>query len=312
MILANIQSTSAPILSNRLDELLDKFVGDLDIKQNSRNLYRRTLDIYFNWISDKGYSLSDVTRTELLQYKEHLLATRKSSLTTGSYITSLRRFYEWAEANKYYPNISRGVKTPKRLQEFKKMPLLPSQVTELLNYFSKKNLRDYAIISLLVRTGLRTIELTRADIGDITFKGSQRVLMVQGKGRDEKDNYVILTDKAYKVISDYLVTRVNAINTEPLFISYSNNNKGERLDTRTISYIAKEGLKAIGLNNKLFTAHSLRHTAIVNSRRGGATLEQAQTFARHSNPATTQIYDKIFRDEDRLKNSAELLLDNIY
>jgi len=312
MHLSTITDVTTPIVSKRLDELLDKFISDLDIKQNSKNLYRRTLDIYFNWISNNGYLLSDVTRTEILQYKEYLLTSRKSSLTTGSYITSLRRFYEWTEANKYYPNISRGVKTPKRLQEFKKMPLLPSQVTELLNYFSKKNLRDYAIISLLVRTGLRTIELTRADIGDITFKGSQRVLMVQGKGRDEKDNYVILTDKAYKVISDYLVTRVNAINTEPLFISYSNNNKGERLDTRTISYIAKEGLKAIGLNNKLFTAHSLRHTAIVNSRRGGATLEQAQTFARHSNPATTQIYDKIFRDEDRLKNSAELLLDNIY
>ena len=47
--------------------------------------------------------------------------------------------------------------------------------------------RDYAIFNLLVRTGLRTIELERADIGDIRAQGAQAVLYVQGKWRAEKD-----------------------------------------------------------------------------------------------------------------------------
>jgi site-specific recombinase XerC len=37
-------------------------------------------------------------------------------------ITSVRRFYEWTEANKYYPNVAKGIKTPKRKQQFKKQP----------------------------------------------------------------------------------------------------------------------------------------------------------------------------------------------
>ena len=187
-----------------------------------------------------------------------------SSLTVGSYITSVRRFYEWTEANKFYPNIAKGIKSPKRKQQFKKQPLLPSQATALLNYYEGKVLRDYAIINLLLRTGLRTIEVMRAKVEDITYKGSQRVLLVQGKGRDEKDDFVLLTDKAYQPIADYLATRGNINPSEPLFISTSNNSPGDSLTTRSISYIAKEGLKAIGLNERAFTAHSLRHTTAVN------------------------------------------------
>jgi integrase/recombinase XerC/integrase/recombinase XerD len=235
-----------------------------------------------------------------------------SSLSVGSYITSVRRFYEWAEANKYYPNVAKGIKTPKRKQQFKKQPLLPEQATALLSYYQDKSLRDYAIINLLLRTGLRTIEVIRANIEDITFKGAKRVLLIHGKGRDEKDNFVILTDKAYQPIAEYLSKRENLVNTEPLFISTSNNSKGERLSTRTVSQIAKEGLKAIGLNEKSFTAHSLRHTTAVNILRAGGSLETAQFTLRHSNPATTQIYTATLNEERRLQNSGEFLIDNLF
>jgi integrase/recombinase XerC/integrase/recombinase XerD len=234
-----------------------------------------------------------------------------SSLTVGSYITSVRRFYEWTEANKYYPNVAKGVKTPKRKQQFKKQPLLPAQATALLNFYQDKALRDYAIISLLLRTGLRTIEVIRASVEDITFKGSQRVLLIQGKGRDEKDNFVVLTDKTYQPIADYLATR-SSIASGPLFTSTSNNSKGDRLTTRSISYIAKEGLKAIGLDERSFTAHSLRHTTAVNILRAGGSLETAQFTLRHSNPATTQIYTATLEEERRLQNSGEALIDSLY
>ena len=235
-----------------------------------------------------------------------------SSLTVGSYITSVRRFYEWTEANKFYPNVAKGIKSPKRKQQFKKQPLLPAQATDLLNYYENKDSRDYSIINLLLRTGLRTIEVIRANVEDVTFKGSQRVLLVQGKGRDEKDNFVVLTDKTYKSLEIYLKQRGKVNNTDPLFISTSNNNKGERLTTRTISYIAKEGLKAIGLDERSFTAHSLRHTTAVNILRAGGSLETAQFTLRHSNPATTQIYTSTLNEERRLQNSGESLIDNLY
>jgi len=296
----------------RVEELVDNFIASQDVKQSSKLLYRRTLKQYFNWVDKKGYLLSEIARPQLLEYKEELLRSGMSSLTVGSYITSVRRFYEWTEANKYYPNVAKGIKAPKRRQQFKKQPLLPSQATALLSYYQDKALRDYAIINLLLRTGLRTVEATRATVADITFKGSQRVLLVQGKGRDEKDNFVLLTDKAYQPIATYLATRTNLNDSEPLFTSTSNNSKGETLTTRTISYIAKEGLKAIGLDERSFTAHSLRHTTAVNILRAGGSLETAQFTLRHSNPATTQIYTATLEEERRLQNSGEALIDSLY
>lgn len=300
------------IEATRIEELVDRFIEAQDVKPTSKKLYRRTLKQFFNWIDNKGYQLSEIARPQLLEYKQDLLDSNKSSLTVGSYITSVRRFYEWTEANKFYPNIAKGIKTPRRKQQFKKQPLLPAQATALLNYYQTKAKRDYSIINLLLRTGLRTIEIIRANVEDITFKGSQRVLLVQGKGRDERDNFVLLTDKTYQPLKEYLETRGDHNSSDPLFISTSNNSRGERLSTRTISYIAKEGLKAIGLDESSFTAHSLRHTTAVNILRGGGSLEQAQMTLRHSNPATTQIYTATLNEERRLKSSGEALIDNLY
>jgi integrase/recombinase XerC/integrase/recombinase XerD len=295
----------------RIEELVDSFISSQDVKQSSKLLYRRTLKQYFNWVESKTYYLSEISRAQLIEYKEELLSSGMSSLTVGSYITSVRRFYEWTEANKYYPNVAKGIKSPKRKQQFKKQPLLPEQATALLSYYQDKALRDFAIVNLLLRTGLRTIEVIRANVEDIVFKGSQRVLLVHGKGRDERDNFVLLTEKTYQPIAQYLALRGNLSGTDPLFSSISNNSKGERLSTRTISYIAKEGLKAIGLDEKSFTAHSLRHTTAVNILRAGGSLETAQFTLRHSNPATTQIYTATLTEERRLQNSGEALIDSL-
>ena len=313
--LVKVNNSVATVSTQKIDELVDSFLLAQDVKQSSKLLYGRTLKQYFNWVHEKGYLLSEIARPQLIEFKEDLLSKGLSSLTVGSYITAVRRFYEWLEANKYYPNVAKAIKSPKRKQQFKKQPLLPSQATELLNHFhatASSSLRDFAIINLLLRTGLRTVEVVRASVEDLTYKGSQRVLLIQGKGRDEKDNFVILTDKTYQPIAEYLATRGKVNGSEPLFTSTSNNNSGERLSTRTISFIAKEGLKAIGLDEKAFTAHSLRHTTAVNILRAGGSLETAQFTLRHSNPATTMIYTATLNEERRLQNSGEALLDSLY
>jgi len=296
-----------------MDELVNSFIEAQDVKETSKGLYKRTLRQFFKWVDRVGYKVADLARPHVLEYKAELLASGMSSLTVGSYITSVKRFYEWAEANKYYPNIAKGIRSPKRRQQFKKQPLLPAQATALLDHFEKRGaLRDYALVNLLLRTGLRTIEASRANVGDITYIGPQRVLLVHGKGRDERDNFVLLTDKAYQPLADYLASRGKVNPSEPLFISTSNNSNGERLSTRTISQTAKAGLQAIGLNERSFTAHSLRHTTAVNILRAGGSLEMAQHTLRHSNPATTQIYTASLDQERRLQNSGEALLDALY
>lgn len=289
------------------------FALSQDVKPSSRALYSRTLNTFFEWVETSGRTISQLTVMDLIAYKEELLAGGKSSLTVASYINSLRRFYDWTEANKIYPNIGKGIHAPKRKQAFRKQPLTVAQVGELLSHErGTQSARDYAIVNLMVRTGLRCVEVVRANVGDITYKGGQRVLLVQGKGRDEKDNFVILTDAAYSPIREYLNTRTGIDENAPLFASESRNNDGGRMTTRAVSGIAKQGLKSVGLDNKVFTAHSLRHTAAVNILRAGGSLEMAQYTLRHSNPATTQIYTATLREEQRLNNGGETLLDNLY
>jgi integrase/recombinase XerD len=331
MNIINVGSITAP---PPIEELINYFLSGKDVNQSSKDLYKRTLKQFFNWVNKKNYLLSDLTRAELIQYKTDLLLSGKSGLSVGSYITSVRLFYEWLEANKYYPNIAKGVKAPIRKQQFRKQPLTLTQQKELLNYYISKNvdisvldvltkktniehiknqaqLRDYALINLLLRTGLRTIEVIRANIEDIIFKGEQRIILIHGKGRAEKDNFVKLKDKTYLPIKEYLESRPKALTKEPLFTSLSNNSYGKRITTRTIRDITNEGLQAIGIKQRCFTAHSLRHTTAVNILRGGGKLEDAQDTLRHSNPATTQIYTATLKEERRLQRSGEDIIDEM-
>ena len=309
-----ISTTSLQSISHITDwrTILAIFISGQDVKESSRNLYTRTLTQYFLWIESTGRSLDHLTREDILEYKDSLLSGGLSALTISSYLVIVRKFYEWAESMKYYPNIAKGIKTPRRKQAFKKQHLTDNKSVELLQHFQDMSLRDYAIVNLMLRTGLRTIEITRADVGDITYKGDRRVLLIWGKGHTEKDDFVVLTDKAYEPIKAYLATRKGAKAGEPLFTSTSRQNKGERLTTRTISSICKEGLKAIGLDGKEYTAHSLRHTTAVAILKHGGAITDVQEVLRHTSPATSQIYTESVKEELRLERAPESVLDSAF
>ena len=302
---------TAPVVNKNVSivEAVEAFLSECDIRANSKNVYRRGLLNFFRWVKQTERVISELTRADILAFKETLLQTH-SNLTIAGYMVALRRFYEWAEGNKLYPNIARGVKSPKRQNAYLKEHLRENQIIQLLQHF-ENNPRDYAIVNLLLRTGLRTIEVVRANIEDVTYKGGQRILKVWGKGRDERDNFVVLTDKAYLPIKAYLDTRGSTTLKEPLFISTSNRNLYGRLTTRTISKICKEGFRAIGIDGKEYTAHSLRHTTAVMLLKHG-TLSDVQSVLRHASPATSQIYTKSIEEELRLQNPSEMKLDTAF
>ena len=291
-------------------EVVATFIAAQDVSESSRKLYTRTLSQYFVWMEREQKDVKELTRKDVLEYKDYLQEESLSSLTISSYITAVRKCYEWAEGEKLYPNIAKGIKTPRRIQAFKKQHLTDAKSKELLDYFQNQSLRDYAIVNLILRTGLRTIEVVRANIEDITFKGERRVLKVWGKGHLEKDDFVVLSDKAYLPIKNYLaIARKGAKSGEPLFSSTSHQNYGERLTTKTISSLCKDGLKAIGLEGKEFTAHSLRHTTAVAILKHGGQLTDVQSVLRHTSPVTSQIYTESVKEELRLQNAPEMILD---
>ncbi|MDO5496726.1 MAG: tyrosine-type recombinase/integrase [Alistipes sp.] len=292
-----------------INRAIETFLAECDIRASSKSAYRRWLRYFFRWVEGTGRVISELTRADIIGFKSTLLETH-SNLSVAGYLVALRRFYEWCEGNKLYPNIARGIKSPKRKNANLKEHLRENQIHDLLNHF-EGNVRDYAIINLLLRTGLRTIEVVRANVEDITFKGGQRILKVWGKGRDERDAFVVLTDKTYAPIKAYLDTRGNTTLKEPLFTSVSNRNLQGRLSTRTISKICKEGLCAIGLDAHEYTAHSLRHTTAVMLLKNGS-LADVQSVLRHASPATSQIYTKSIEEELRLQNPSEMKLDGIF
>lgn len=303
---------------------VDTFVKSYRLAPTSRELYRRTLLAFFSWVEETGRIIAELTAPDVVAYLDGLVMAGKSSLTVASYTNSIKSFYKWTEANRIYPNIAGTIRAPRRKKEFRKKPLTIPEVGKLLQYEQGQSLRDYAMINLMLRTGLRCIEVARANISDITIMGGCRVLMIQGKGREDKADFVKLHDAAYFPIRAYLDTRKGAPVNAPLFAGVSNHkgNAGrhagddsynpQRLTTRSISRIAKGGLKNIGLNEHYYTAHSLRHTAGTNILMSGGTIEQAQFMLRHANPATTEIYTSTVRDIRRLENGGEDILNRIY
>lgn len=298
--------------ANSLTDIINRFIADRNVNNNSKKLYRRTLKQFFEWIDTSNYDLKDIARHHILEYQNSLLERGLTALTVGSYLTVVKLFFEWTNDNNIYKNVAKGIKPPTRKNGFIKQPLTPGQTTMLLDHLQTTSKRDFAIINLIVRTGLRTIEVNRANVDDIKMRGAQRILEVQGKGHNDKDAFVILTNKAYKPIEDYLNHRGAQATNEPLFTSTSNRTRSERLATRSISRIAKESFIAIGLNENIYTCHSLRHTAGTNIILATGNYKMAQQTLRHANPATTQLYTSTVEDTMRLQHGGEHVLDDLY
>jgi integrase/recombinase XerC len=176
------------------------------------------------------------------------------------------------------------------------------QVLDAVERNTAAGKRDYAILALMVTGGLRDIEIHRANIEDLRTLGDSTVLYIQGKGKDEKADYIKVTPVVEAALRDYIKTRRKPAKEEALFTSLSNNSQGKRLSTRSISGIVKQRLKNAGFDSDRLTAHSLRHTAVTLSLIGGNTLQEVQQFARHENISTTQIYA---HNLDRAKNRCE-------
>ena len=312
--------------ASSIQELLNRFISEQQVRNISKLRYKKSLKQYFLWIEKKGYLLKDITRVEILRWKEELSdPNRKPKILTpstiGAYLAAVRIFYKWCEGHKLYPNVADDIHSPKSDPGFTKQALTADQSKKLLNHFKSSTptsltLRNFAIVNLMLRTGLRTIEVVRMDKGDIVFKNKVRVLMIQGKGRDTKSEFVKLNINAFLPIAEYLESKgedyMAGEEGVAIFTSESDRNPKQRLATHAISRIVKEGFRAIGINHKHYTAHSLRHTAATLMLRAGAGLERVQRVLRHAKVETTQGYVRTFDEERRLIDSPEDLLDGVF
>ena len=237
--------------------------------------------------------------------------------TIAQYLRSVCQFFRWTDSNGLYPDIAANIHAPKISGDtHKKEAFSATDVIRIESAISlhtqqraaeaaearkdtagkcqrndEQGRRLRAMYLLAVTAGLRTVEISRANIKDLETKGGQSWLYIWGKGHTEPDQKKPLAPEVAAAIKEYISSRSDRpTGGSPLFVATGNRSGGKRLAPTTISTMLKRAMQAAGYDSERLTAHSLRHTAGTAVQEITGDIYATQKYMRHSNPATTEIY----------------------
>ena len=286
-------------------DLFQRFIDYTDCKDSTIKGYVTCIKAFARWMQAQG--VTQPTREDVKAYKEYLTGSEYKAGTQAQYLRAVKHFFKWTASEGLYPNIADNIKGAKiRHDQHKKDALGRADVPAIaatIDRTTEQGKRLYALYLLCITCGLRTVEVTRANVEDIKTLGGRAYLYIQGKGHDEKDAPVMLTPEVKAALDEYLMTRTDRpTGKSPLFTSTSNRSKGGRIASTTISTILKGLLKSAGYDSDRLTAHSLRHTSGTGAYMATHNLFLAQQHQRHADPATTEIY---VHAEDRAQRDTE-------
>ena len=253
--------------------------------------------------------------------------------TIAQYIRIVRQFFTWLYNTGRIPrNVAEGVRAPKVSNEHKKEALKVEDVAAIEGNIlaeatsrgaaitddakdaagkfqrnTEQGKRLFAMFMLTVNAGLRTIELSRANVGDLEEKRGGAWLYIWGKGRSEADQKKAIAPEVLEALRDYLKSRKDKpTKASPLFVATGNRSGGRRLASTTISTMLKGALVSAGYDSERITAHSLRHTTGTTIQTMTGNIYATQTYMRHANPATTEIYLHIDQSEKEAETAQAL------
>jgi site-specific recombinase XerD len=272
-----------------------------ELQADTATTYQRGVHKFFQWLRDRP-----PTPNVIRAWKADLLQAHMKPSSVNVWLAGVRSFFDWlVEAGELPYNPCQSIKGASRKGKSRKHvrdALTDREVLRLLaqpNRSTYEGARDYAILCLMLYTATRGIELHRANVEDLQTQNGLLVLLVQGKGNNEKDDLVVLTHEAENAVRDWLAMR--GTESGPLFKSNSNASRGQRLSRRAMRAIIKRYLEQAGIHGNK-TTHSLRHTAITNAIRNHAPLHRVKGMSRHASLDTLMIY---FHEVDRLSDPAE-------
>lgn len=157
--------------------------------------------------------------------------------------------------------------------------------------------RDYAILLLLARLGLRAGEIAALTLDDIDWEVGH--LQVHGKGGRECQ-FPLPVDVG-EAIADYLQQGRPRNASRCLFLYAKAPIRGFK-DQRSVGLIVKHAFDRAGIDSPRKGAHQFRHALATQMLRQGASLSEIGELLRHSSPETTRIYAKV--DLDSLRTLA--------
>jgi site-specific recombinase XerD len=276
---------------------IEDFLQEQDVEDSTKRNYRNILNIWLNWLVLNGITWGEVRKPHILRFKSTTYENGKSPLYVNTCLSIIRKFYRWLDDSGFYPDIASGVKGYKRYVGFRKKPLKPEQVEALLNSIDRATelgKRDHLIIRMMVTSGMRSVEVSRLDIGDFE-DGERPGVRILGKGRKEKVFARISLDVADE-LKAYVGKRISK-DFEPMFIY--NRYGSERMSPAYIGVMIKHRMVKAGMDDKMLTAHSLRHTTAVMMITEGASLYDVQNQLRHTDANMTRNYLRFIEDEKR-------------
>lgn len=265
----------------RLQQYEESFIDYLDVDDLTLKAYRVGIRSLMEYLKENN--IKRPIRNDIIGFRDMLRETYSSN-TVNTYMIAVRSLFKYLEVHKLYENICVDIKGAKYSITPKKQVLTQEQAKYI--YSNLTDLREKCIFSLLITTGMRGIEVARANIEDIQIYNNEVVLWIQCKKHDSKDEYVKLSNQVLNDIKNYIGDRTNG----SIFISTSNNNNGGGITTTSLRKIIKDIFKRFNLDSDTFSLHSMRRTSATLMYENGADVHSIQQVLHHVSENTTVRY----------------------
>ncbi len=265
-----------------------------------RGLKQITIDTYLpiagRFLSDQfgtgpivlnGLHPNDIVRF-ILRYTE-TVSTKRAQLIVCSLRSFFRFLYQRGETA---IDLSPSALTVAnwRLSELPKF-LEPKQVERLLQSCNQDTLigqRDYVILLLLARLGLRAGDVVHMTLDDIDWDAGEIIV----SGKSDRQQKLPLPHDIGEALVRYLSHGRPRCPSRRIFIRIKAPRKGFSSSV-AICNIVRRALVRAKLNPAFKGSHLLRHSLATQMLRGGASLVEIGEILRHQRLDTTQIYGKV-------------------
>ena len=241
--------------------------------------------------------IQDVSTQNIIDYLMFAGFERANNTTTRMRkLSSLKSFFHYAHGKRHFidSNPTSDVDAPKKGKTLPKYLTIEEAVTLLEavkgDTESKTTIRDFAIITLFLNTGMRLSELVGLNVE--SFDPQLTTVKVLGKGN--KERIIYLNEAAKKATRDYLLIRL-----DPKYIRTDENafflsRRQTRISAKTVQWVVYKYLDMAGLGSKGLSVHKLRHTAAtLMYQTGKVDIRVLKDILGHEQLNTTQIYTHI-------------------
>lgn len=287
----SIMNVNTNVIANK-EQYIEKFLEYIDVSNNTIKEYAAGLKRFFKFCYDN--QIQEVGRQDVIDFREFLKSSNREPSTINLYLASVKNFFKWLEYEGVHKDITRNIKALPVEKGHKREAVTVEQLKMMLSFCKDK--RERLILLITISTGLRCNELRNIRITDFIERNGTVCLYVLGKARAGlKTDYVVIPDSLYKEIKDYI--QENNI-TDYLFVSTSNNNKGNIMSTRAIRDIVNKIYEKAGLNKDLYVFHSLRHGFCNISLMNDIDIVEVSKAMRHKSIQTTMTYVRDIEAKD--------------